>query len=46
MGRIGGEGGGQKPPPPTSFSPETSTNVRIDPQNFLTFTFDPFFTLV
>ena len=28
--------GGQKGPP-TSFSPVTSTNVRISPQNFFTF---------
>ena len=36
-------GGAKKPPPPpTSFSPVTSTNVRISPQNFLTFSFNPF----
>ena len=28
--------------PPTSFSPVTSTNVRICPQNFLTFGYNPF----
>ena len=39
------DGGGQKDPP-TSFSPVTSTNVRIKPQNFLTFSFNPFATLV
>ena len=37
----GGEGGGggveQALPPPTSFSPVTSTNVGIFPQNVLTF---------
>ena len=31
---------------PTSFSPVTSTNVRFGPQNFLTFSFNPFATLV
>ena len=37
--------GGQKGPP-TSFSPVTSTNVGFGPQNFLTFSFNPFATLV
>ena len=38
---------GQKaPPPPTSFSSVTSTNVGIRPQNFLTFSFNPFDRLV
>ena len=32
--------------PSTSFSPVTSTNVRFGPQNFLTFSFNPFATLV
>ena len=32
--------------PPTSFSPATSTNVEISPHNFLTFSFNPFVTLV
>ena len=32
--------------PPTSFSPVTSTNVLLSPQNLLTFNFDPFATLV
>ena len=32
--------------PPTSFSPVTSTNVEFGPQNFLTFSFNPFATLV
>ena len=41
----GGGGGGQKGPP-SSFSPITSTNVGIRPQNFLTFSFNPFVTLV
>ena len=30
------DGGGRKKPPPTSFSPVTSTNVGLSPQNFLT----------
>ena len=38
-------GGGQKGPP-TSFSPVTSSNVGFGPQNFLTFSFNPFGTLV
>ena len=42
MGGGGGRGGGvvQK------FSPVTSTNVGITPQNFLTFSFNPFATLM
>ena len=32
--------------PPNSFSPVTSTNVGIGPYNFLTFSFNPFATLV
>ena len=32
--------------PPTRFSPVTSTNVGFVPQNFLTFSFNPFVTLV
>ena len=31
--------------PPTSFSPVTSTNVALIPQNFMTFSFNPFATL-
>ena len=31
---------------PTSFSPVTSTNVRFGPQNFLTFSFNPFARVV
>ena len=31
--------------PPTTFPPETSTNVGISSQNFLTFSFNPFATL-
>ena len=44
----GGQGGGvqgQKDPS-TSFSPVTSANVGISLQNFLTFSFNPFATLV
>ena len=40
------EGGGGKKANPTNFSPVTSTNVGISPQNFLTFSFNPFATLV
>ena len=41
------DGGEQKwPPPPTSFSPVTSTNVGIRPKNFLTFSYNPFATLM
>ena len=39
------EGGSQKGPP-TSFSPVTFTNVGINLQNFLTFSFNPFDRLV
>ena len=42
--KIGG-GRGHKGPH-TSFFPVTSTNVRVSPQNFLTFSFNPFATLV
>ena len=38
--------GGQKGPPPTNFCPVTSTNVGISPQNFLTFSLNPFSTLL
>ena len=37
---------GKPPPPPTSFSPATSTNVGFGHQHFLTFSFNPFATLV
>ena len=37
--------GGQKGPP-TSFSPVTSKNVGFGPQNLLTFSLNPFATLV
>ena len=37
---------GQKGLLPISSSPVTSTNVGIGPQNFLTFSYNPFFTLV
>ena len=40
-----GGGGGQKGLP-TSLSPVNSTNVGSSPQNFLTFSFNPFATLV
>ena len=32
--------------PPTSFSPATYTNIVISPQNFLTFSFNSFATLL
>ena len=38
--------GGDKKAPPTSFPPVTSTNIRISPQNFLTFSFNLFATLI
>ena len=41
---MGGRGG-QKDPP-TSFSFVSSTNVEFGPKNFLTFSFNPFATLV
>ena len=41
-----GEGDGGQKGPRTSFSPVTSTNVGISAQNFLTFSFNPFATLV
>ena len=40
------KGGGEQKALPTSFSPVTSTNVGFNPQNFLTFRFNPFATLV
>ena len=40
-----GQGGGGKMPP-TRFSHVTSTNVGFGPQNFLTFSFNPFSPLV
>ena len=39
-------GRGEAKRPPTSYSPVTSTNVVISFQNFLTFSFNPFATLV
>ena len=39
-------GGGRQKGPPTSFSPVTSTNVELSPQNFLTFSFNTFATVV
>ena len=38
--------GGAKSLPPTSFSPITSTNVGTNPQSFLSYSFDPFVTLL
>ena len=38
--------GGYKKAPPTSFSPVNSTKVGFGPQNFRTFSFNPFTTLV
>ena len=41
------DGVGEKSPPPYQFfSPVTSTNVGINPQKFLTFSFNPFDRLV
>ena len=37
---------GGKKAPPTSFSPVTSTNVGCSPQNFLTFSFNSFATML
>ena len=37
---------GPQKDPPTSFSSLTSTNVWISLQNFLTFSFNPFATMV
>ena len=37
---------GEQKAPSTSFPPVTSTNVGISSQNFLTFSFNPFSTLV
>ena len=41
--RMEGEGGKKVP---YQFSPVTSTNVEASPQNVLSFSFDPFATLV
>ena len=38
--------GGEEKGPPNSFSSVTSANVRINPQNFLTFSFNRFYALV
>ena len=41
------DGGGRgKKPPSTGFSPVISPKVGINPQNFVTFSFNPFATLV
>ena len=45
-GGGGGCGNGYQKDPPTSFSPVTSRNIGISPKNFLTFSFNPFDTLV
>ena len=39
-------GRAKSPPATTSFSPATSTNVGFGHQHFLTFSFNPFATLV
>ena len=39
-------GAKKPPPPPTSFLPVISTNVGIGQQNLLTFSFNPFATLM
>ena len=44
--RMGGRGRGGKKATPTSFSPVTSINVALSPENFPTFSFNPFATLV
>ena len=44
--QYGGGGWDKKPPSHTSFFLVTSTNVGFGPQNFLTFNFNPFATLV
>ena len=41
-----GMGGGGQKGPSTNLSSVTSANVGIRPQNFLTFSFSPFSTLV
>ena len=38
--------GTKSPAPPTSFSSVTSTNVKIRHQKFVTYSFNPFSTLV
>ena len=38
------DGGGGQKAPSTSFSPATSANVGISPENFLSFSFNPFAT--
>ena len=44
--RNGGRSPPPPPPSPSRFSPVTSTNLEISPQNFLTFSYSPFATLV
>ena len=43
---AGGGGEGVKKAPPNRFSSVTSANIGISLQNFLTFSFNPFATLV
>ena len=43
---MGGGRGREQKGSRTSFFPVNSTNVRISPQNFMTFNFSPFATLV
>ena len=40
------DGEPKSPPPPTSFSPVTSTNIGVSLQNFLTFSYNHFVTHV
>ena len=42
----GGRGGGQNALTPNSFSPATSTNVGVSPQNFPAFSFNPYLVLI
>ena len=45
-GGGGGRDGGAAKRPPTSFSLATSADAEISPKDFLTFSFNPFATLV
>ena len=45
-GGAGGGAGESQKGPTTSFPPVPSTNVRASPQNFLTFSFNSFPTMV
>ena len=44
--RMPGKGEAKRPSPLISFAPVFSTSVGLSPQNFLTFSFNPFSTLV